>query len=275
MNTFFSLIQYCPNTARDDVFTIGLVFCAGEYYRCEFSASRVERICRVFDVRERMLLDVTLSSVQHQKFGEAHLRYLSAYENGIIRYTAPKPVATGTPETTFRQLYQAYVDDKTGAGKHEKTQQIGVQFQKALKKDSVLQARLDIRYNLNDILKEYMPDAAIIDYIGGNGTVFCGQMPSLRSDALPRLLLIYESLKQRFEADKLFAPENYHILVNTQRYGGKEFQEQRKALGRWKRLKGFTTLEVENMGEAVRFLRAEVEAKKVKPFAVWYAARQV
>ncbi len=142
-----------------------------------------------------------------------------------------------------------------------------------MKKDSLLQSRLNIGYSLDAILQEYIPSTTpTIDFIGGNGSLFCGQMPNLRAeDALSRFFLIFESLKQRFEAQQRFEAENYHLLINMERFGGEEFQEHRAAFQKWRGLKGFTVVEVDDMNMAVQSIRAKVEAKDVQPFGEWLA----
>lgn len=107
MNTFISLIQFCPNTARSDVFTIGMILRSDihDYYQVKISESRIKRICRAFEIKDRLLLDGALAGIKKHSFDAQYLQYLHAYENGIIRYTAPKPVATDMPEETFKQLY--------------------------------------------------------------------------------------------------------------------------------------------------------------------------
>jgi hypothetical protein len=275
MNTFFSLIQYCPDVARGDVFTIGIILRADahEYYRCAISESRIRCICRAFAIKETLLLRSAINGIKHQRFDVAYLQYLHAYENGIIRYTAPKPVATNTPEETFKQLYQVYVAESIELQQPHTVQRIGTVFHNALKKDTVLQTRLSFHYSLERVLQEYMPNAATMDFIGGNGSVFCGQMPNLRAaTTLPRLLLVYESLKQRFEAQKLFDAENYHVLINMKFFGGQEFKEHRNALQRWQQSKGFTMLEIDNIGDAVQVIRSKAEEKDVQPFETWLAA---
>lgn len=272
MNTFFSLIQFCPDVARSDVFTVGMIFCsdAHEYYHVKISESRLKRICRAFDIKDRLLLDAAISGIKQQRYDAVYLQYLHAYENGIIRYTAPKPVASETPEETFRQLYNVYVADSHESAEHQQMPRISTIFQAALKKDVLLPSRLSIRYSLESVLHGYMLPAPTIDFIGGNGSLFCGQMPNLRSnEALQRFIMTFESLKQRFEEQKLFDAEYYYILINTRRFGGEDMKEHRAAFQRWQKSKGFTLIEVSGMNEAVQAIRAKVEAKDVQPFERW------
>ncbi|MCU0427395.1 MAG: DUF3037 domain-containing protein [Candidatus Kapabacteria bacterium] len=272
MNTFISLIQFCPDLARSDVFTVGMIFRsdAHEYYRVEVSESRLKRICRAFGIKDRLLLDAAISGIKQQRYDVAYLQYLHAYENGIIRYTLPKPVATDVPQETFTQLYKIYVADSDELTPHKTAQRVSSTFQKALKKDMVLPHRLSIRYSLDTVLQKYMTSAPTIDFIGGNGSLFCGQMPNMRSDVtLPRFLHLFESLMLHFEAQKLFDAENFHVLINTRYFGSQELKEHRESFRRWQKIKGFTLLEVSDMKEAVNMIRDKVEAKDVQPFDQW------
>jgi hypothetical protein len=110
-----SIIRYAPIAERDEHFAVGLAMLCEDlgWAKVKFSEDRIRRLNRAFGVSKSGLLESLMEAQTKQPpKTQSELSYLSRYENGIVRYDAPKPIVTDDFEKTFEQFYQKWIADE-------------------------------------------------------------------------------------------------------------------------------------------------------------------
>jgi len=117
MKTYFTKVQYVPNPHREEYFGIGLVMVSPESGEVivRFSRNKINRVNNALNISKSSLLENAVQKLElFEKAPEAldvkQLEYLSAYDNGVIRFSFPKPLvfgdeSEGTPSEIMAQRF--------------------------------------------------------------------------------------------------------------------------------------------------------------------------
>ena len=230
MKTYFTTVKYAPNPDRDEFFGIGLIMVSPESgaVKVRFSRERVTRINRALGIDKSSLLESAIQQTEglaksRESVDVKHLEYLSVYENGVIRYTAPKQlvIAHDNPdesaddllEQRFDRLYNKLIADKQekieknrSKGRHT----LATAFRRMAKDDFDFQRYLNIDYKLDsaELQTEILLPEIRLDFIGGNGAIYCGHFLNLNasgstlSENISKTISLYDCLNQLYGAGK-------------------------------------------------------------------------
>jgi len=199
MKTYFTTVKYAPNPDREEYFGIGLIMVSPESsaVKVRFSRERVNRINHALGIAKSSLFESAMRHAEGlakstEPLDVKHLEYLAVYENGVIRYAPPKPlvIAQDNPDKSnvelmdqrFDRLYQKLIADKQEkSGRTSKGFALATAFRRKAKKDEVFKSHLDIDYRFDSIELQadiLFPDISV-DFIGGNGSIYCGNFIDL------------------------------------------------------------------------------------------------
>ena len=229
MNGYLSLIKYFPDNSRDDGFGIGLILISEEANLClkRISNDRLKRINSSFGIKKSLLLGMTIEEILSKSFTYQKLNYLSVYENGNIRYTKPQVVDSKDLYKKFDDLYYKLVADyyekgidDTAVLKKEVSNRLGYSFRKQLLSSHIIKEKLNIGYDFKyNAIGKFVFGNSSIDFIGGNGTVYAGEIIDLdlQEDSLQRsfnkTIALFEAIEITYSDNDRFDPKECKLLV--------------------------------------------------------------
>lgn len=273
-----SIIRYAPIPERDEHFAVGLLMICEDlgWAKVKFSDARIRRLNRAFGVSTSALLDTLMESQTEQPPKiQSELSYLSRYENGMIRYDAPKPIVTDNFEETFEQLYQKWIADELEqeAIEPKRGEQRGAAFRRLAKQNEVLSSRLNINYTLKQetLGVPLLVPSQRLDFIGGNGSLYLGKFISLSlkeetvEENLTETFHLIQSLQFLFEVK--FKPSDSKIILDREEVA--RFEKPRNLISLWKENIGFNVVEIDSTESLLKEVEQEVIHKNVKPFETW------
>jgi len=297
MKTYFSTIKYAPNPDRDEFFGIGLIMVSPELssVKVRFSRERVNRINRALGIYKSILLESTMQQAESfaatgDSFDVKHLEYLSVYENGVIRYAAPKPLiiaeenpdepATDLFALRFDRLFQKLIADKSEKSTkgEPKASALGTIFRQQARVNRELSTHLDIGYNVQDVIELnssiLLPEVRL-DFIGGNGSIYCGHFLDLHvsestlSKNISETLNLYECLNHYYNTGAQSGKKEQKLILDKQQYGSKGASKALKMIRLVTENKPYEVKEVDDIKQFMYEVLEEVQGMKVEPFTTW------
>jgi len=224
---YFSIIKYYPDTVRSEGFGIGLIILNEEdsYYRIKISDERLKRINKIFGIKKSPLLDYILEDLRENHVGFSKLKLLSIYENGVIQFSHPKMISSEDIDERFNYYYDKFVADYnelpinlSNDNAPNNIKRPGYKLRNHFKKSKFINDHLNIGYKFEGSkIADYFVDVPKIDFIGGNGSIFAGELINLETseetfqENLSRIITLYRALEKSFL--KLFIPNECKILL--------------------------------------------------------------
>ena len=285
MKAHFSILKYYPDNNREDGFSIGLVLAhnksEGAFFK--FSSERIRRINNAFGIKKSKLIESSLLDLQTRDFSEKSLEYLSVYENGNLRFTKPQIVVSDNIKTKFDDLYSKFVADYyENAYLSEKdmkfytSPRIGRFLRKRFRSNQFLNSRLNIGYGFQDnFVNNFLIGTANIDFIGGNGSVFSGEIINLElsEDSLQKSLFktitLFEALEKTYKTIDKFDPKNCKLLVLENQATNPDKAEYMQKLSTWQKKAGYDLIIRKDLSDFENDIQKEVNLKNIKKFEDW------
>lgn len=298
MKTYFTTVKYAPNPDREEYFGIGLILVSPESgaVKVRFSRDRVTLINRALGIDKSSLLESAMQQAEglaksREPLDVKHLEYLSVYENGIIRYAAPKPLviahhdnpdesADDLLEQRFDRLYHKLIADKEekNAKRESKGSALGTIFRQTARVNRKLSTHLNIGYNVQDIdelnASILLPEVHL-DYIGGNGSIYCGHFldldvsESTLSKNISETLNLYECLNHYYNKGEQSGKKEQKLILDKNQYGSKGASRALKMISLVTENKPYEVKEVEDINQFMCEVQEEVQDMNVEPFTIW------
>jgi len=114
-----------------------------------------------------------------------------------------------------------------------------------------------------------------IDFIGGNGTIVCGQIPNLLSNLensenlLTKTLLLYNILDKLYKSSNKFNPKDCKIILNCEDAKRKENKTIIDTINEWQIRQGYDIIYADNENEIADKILNEIKGKEIIPFDKW------
>ena len=292
MKTYFTTVKYAPNPDREEFFGIGLIMVSPESgaVRVRFSQERVARINRALGIDKSSLLESTMHQAEGlAKSGESvdvkHLEYLSVYENGVIRYSAPKSlvIAHDNPNESadamldqrFDRLYHKLIADKkeSNASVSRSNNAFAAAFRKQAKKNEQFKRHFDIGYSLDSVAQQsdtLFPGISF-DFIGGTGSSSCGNFIDLEVQEKTLQKNIAETFLVRNFLTSLYRSNSSQCKIILDKRQAKS-NSARKALHSIElglQKEPDNLIVVSDSHELIEKVLNEVDEKGVVPFSRW------
>lgn len=295
MKTWFTTVKYAPNPDREEYFGIGLIMVSPESgaVKVRFSRERVKRINHALGITKSSLFESAMQQAEglaksSEPLDVKHLEYLSVYENGVIRYTFPKPlvIAQESPDVSdaelmdqrFDRLYQKLISDKLeNSVRSSKGLALATAFRRMAKKDVVFTSHLDIDYSFDSIEFQtdiLFPDIAV-DYIGGNGAIYCanfidlGVQEKTLQKNIAETLLARNFLASLFDAEHAKYGSQYKIILDKEQAESSYARQALHSLKFALEKEPHNLVVAPNAHELMARVLEEVKAKNVEPFSNW------
>ncbi len=298
MKTYFTTVKYAPNPDRDEFFGIGLIMVSPESgaVKVRFSRERVTRINRALGIDKSSLLESAIQQTEglaksRESVDVKHLEYLSVYENGVIRYTAPKQlvIAHDNPdesaddllEQRFDRLYNKLIADKQekieknrSKGRHT----LATAFRRMAKDDFDFQRYLNIDYKLDsaELQTEILLPEIRLDFIGGNGAIYCGHFLNLNasgstlSENISKTISLYDCLNQLYGAGK----KEQKIILDKKQAEQKGAKQALNFIDLVTDNKPYEVVLVSDTRQFMDDVLEEAKIKGVEPFTSWIKKHQ-
>ena len=301
MKNWFTTVQYAPNPDREEYFGIGLMMVSPEIGTAQvrFSRERVNRINRVFGIDKSSLLESAMRQAEgfvksQDALDVKHLEYLSVYENGVIRYTAPKPlvIAHDNPEESaadlveqrFNRFYHKLIDDK----QEKRTNSSGsnnafaTAFRRMAKKNFDFQHYLNIDYKLEseELQTEILLPEIRLDYIGGNGSIYCGHILNLNagestlSENISKTISLYDCINKLFGTNTHKGNKAQKIILDKKQAEQKKAKQALNFIELVTDNKPYEVVQVSDTRQFMNDVLTEVKEKGVVPFSSWIKMHQ-
>lgn len=300
MKTWFTIVQYAPNPHREEYFGIGLIMVSPESGEVivRFSRNRINRINNALNIRKSSLLESAIKKLElFKKAPEAldvkQLEYLSAYENGVIRFTHPKPlvfdVAAGASPSEvmaekFDRLYGKLIDDgQETRSRASRGREPGTVFRKYAKECRELGARLDIGYKFatDDFEADTLIPDITVDFIGGNGAIYCGNFidlklqPATVQKNIAETQFLYKVLLSLFDGEREQSHPDCKIIIDEKQLDDRQAKQAMHSIERSVNGELYTLQRVPDMKRYVESVLEEVKARNVMKFTSWIKAQQI
>lgn len=285
MKSFVSIIKYYPDTSREEGFGVGIVVVdsSGKESKVRFSNERIKRINSAFGLKKSKLLDLSINEYSREKFNKGQLEYLANYTHGSLRFSKPDQFVTDELNRKFEELYSKYISDyselvesKHKANQRSRPNRVGQKLRSNFQKNAVLNQRLDIGYDFKeDNLNKLLIGSSFIDFIGGNGTVFCGDVLNLEveEDTLQRnfykILTLFEALEKEYDPKNKFDPRDCKILLLKAHVDRKENADYMERINNWHKKAGYGILIKNEIEDFEKEISALVDRKGIIKFQNW------
>ena len=292
MKTYFTTVKYAPNPDREEFFGIGLIMVCPESgaVKVRFSEERVARINRALGVDKSSLLESAMKQAEglaknHEAVDVKHLEYLSVYENGVIRYAAPQTlvIAHDNPEESadvlleqrFDRLYYKLIADKQDSIKSvsRSSSAFATTFRKQAKKDEQFKRHFDIGYSLGAIEQqtETLFPVISMDFIGGNGSIYCGNFIDLEVQEKTLQKNIAETFLVRNFLTSLYHSDSSQckIILDNQQAKSNSARKALHSIELALEKEPDNLLIVSDTQELIEKVLHEVDEKGVIPFSRW------
>lgn len=295
MKVYYSLIKYVPNADRGESFNVGMVMVCPEHNlsRFEYSIDKIKKINQVFVLKKSRLFDNAISGINKNTekgdFEYSDLKYLSVYENGVIRYSSPKvmifesTIQTNSYNHLFDRkyiaLYNQLVDDKAFQAKKEKSKpKLSTDFRNRAKNNDLLKKSLDIDYKVSpDIFNNQVLIPEIkLDYIGGNGTVYCGNFLNMciQEDRLVRNIMetiwIYDLFADYYNHANDTHKKTRKIILDEKQLGSGAADKALNLIDlHIRKDESLEVVKVADVNVFINKMLEEVKKNNIEPFTAW------
>lgn len=283
MKGYFTIIKYYPDNNRDEGFGIGLILISedAEISFSKISSERIRRINSAYGIKKSSLIDLVLKNISQKKFDKKFLEYLSIYENGNIRYSKPQMIDTEDLSKKFDELYVQIVADyyeenfeNLSVLKREISERLGKQLRNKLQSSAKIYQRLNIGYDFKEnSIGKFLIGSLKIDYIGGNGTVYAGEIINLdlSEEALQKnlfkIITLFEALEKSFP--RRFSPSECKMLVLEKQARDPEKADYMEKLNTWNKKANYGLVIKPDLEDFKNLIENEVDEKNIKRFNEW------
>jgi hypothetical protein len=283
MKGYLSIVKYYPDNNRDEGFGIGLILISedGKVSLTKFSSERIKRINSAYGIKKSSLIDLAVEAISQTKFDKKILDYNAIYENGNIRYSKPQIIETDDLPKKFDELYLKFVADYYEDDAETSTVQkrsipvkLGSQLRKKLQSNFTISKRLNIGYDFKEnSVSEFLIGNSKIDYIGGNGTIYAGEIINLdlSDDVLQKnlykTLTLFEALQKSFP--NRFSPKECKMLVLEQQARDPEKAEHMDKLSTWNKKAKYGLVIKPGLDDFQKLIAKEVEEKNIIRYDEW------
>ncbi|MCF8240755.1 MAG: DUF3037 domain-containing protein [Melioribacteraceae bacterium] len=285
MKSYVSIIKYYPDTSREEGFGVGIVVVDsfGKESRVRFSNERIKRINSAFGLKKSKLLGLSIDEYSREKFDKRQLEYLADYTNGSLRFSKPDQFVTDDLNRKFEELYSKYISDyseldesKYKANQRSKHNRVGQKLRNHFLKNPVLNQRLDIGYDFKeDKLNKLLIGSSFIDFIGGNGTVFCGDVLNLDVEEYTlqrnfyKILTLFEALEKEYTPINKFDPRDCKILLLKEHVDRKENADYMERIFNWHKKADYGILIKNEIEDFEKEIAELVDKKGIIKFQDW------
>lgn len=286
MKGYISIVKYYPDTNRDEGFGIGLVLISEEadISLNRVSTERLKRINSAYGIKKSSLIDLAVEEITQKLFNKKILDYNSVYENGNIRYSKPQIIDSDDLSKKFDELYLKFVADyyevdfeSPMVSKREISERLGSQLRKKLQTNYLTNKRLNIGYDFKEnSVSKFLIGSSKIDYIGGNGTIYAGEIINLdlSEDYLQKNLFktitLFEALEKSFP--NRFSPKECKMLVLENQATDKEKADYMDKLNTWNKKAGYGLVIKSSLDDFQNLIGKEVEEKNIIRYDEWIKA---
>jgi len=295
MKKWFTTVKYAPNPDREEYFGIGLIMVSPESsaVQVRFSRERVNRINRALGIEKSSLLESAMQQAEglsksREPVDLKHLEYLSVYENGVIRYAAPKPlvIAHDNPDESlddlmarrFDRLYQKLIADKEENNTRiSRGHALATAFRRIAKDNFDFQRYLNIDYKLDsaELQTEILLPEIRLDFIGGNGSIYCGHFLNLNasgstlSENISKTISLYDCLNKLYGSFEQNSKKEQKIILDKKQA---EQKGAKQALNLIELVTDNKPYEIVQVSDTRKFMNEVLEEAKllgVEPFSSW------
>jgi hypothetical protein len=282
MQGFYTVVKYFPDINREEGFGVGLILTNSKTSESfvKFSKERIRRINSAFDIVKSKLIELLITELEKKNFTQEYIDYLSKYENGTIRYTSPKIIVAEDFKHKFDELYLRLIADYKELNFESrltnKTIRLGSSFRKILISDSCINEKLNIDYRFKDNeLNTLLFKNTNIDFIGGNGSIFCGEIIDLANeeDSIKRnfykTITLFEAIEKTYQKIKRFNPKDCKILIRKDQADMEENTEYMTILEGWSKNANYDLLIEKDLEKFVEKIRKQIIDKNIISFEDW------
>lgn len=289
-STYYSLIYYMPDNKAKDYICVGLIFVDDKDNSIiDYSWKKIDKVNSLYRITNSSLIKNYLKNLKSTKLNFSKVQYLSDYENGNLRFTKPTNIFIKNFEKDFEFYYEKYVrlslEATISPKKTNKTY-----FRQSLKRNYSVNNHLNIGYTIkhNDVNNLLIKNMEV-DFIGGNGSVYCGQIIDLKAENdtiasnIARSIYLYTSLEKTFDSINKFDPKNCKfILINTdgiltntesdKKLSNKIIDEKNEfivTLENWKKENDYDIIESNNENQFVETIVNDIREKNLVRFDEW------
>lgn len=281
MKGYYTIIKYYPDIQKNEGFGIGLILIelSGEVH-IKSSTQRINRINSAFGINKSKLLEIALKEITKDKgkIDLIRINYLSKYENGIIRYDVPKVVIADNLSEKFEILYEKFVADYNELTEPNKIKKIrlGSRFRMKLESDYYIKDRVSINYSFDkNALTNFFFNNTSIDFIGGNGNIFCGEILNLDNEEntikqnFHKTISIFDALEKKYSKIGKFDPRDCKILLDKKQVEKKESAQYMDILNTWHKTANYDLIIEDKLDNFVDRIRNQIRENNIIPFDEW------
>lgn len=280
MKGYFSIVKYYPSSLIEDGFSIGLIVVSDDKsgFLFKVSTERINRIKKAYGVKQSELLEFAIEELKNSKLDYNKLKFRSIYENGILRYTEPKPFVYTDINIEFNKLFELLVlgedKDETSQPKKLTSSKLKNYFRKILLDDNKIKKSVNISYDFkDDQVSNLLIGKYHISFIGANGEIYAGELIDFSLSELSiqqnlfKTLAIFEALEKTYPEN--FAPEACNFLVVENDYLNSNNKQYLQTLKNWKNKAGYNLLVSKRIEDFIPQIRDDVEKKSIIPYTEW------
>lgn len=276
---YCSYINYYPDSSSLDSICIGLIFFDIESndFLIDFSVQKIHRVNTMYGIKRSKLIKDYLRGLKTKKITFKQLQYLSDYENGSLRFSKPEKINVDNFTKDFEQLFNRYVNDFNKDSPLKRDEQHDRKLLRSyFRNNPFVSKKLNIGHTITkkEIGKLLFSNTEI-DFIGGNGTLYCGQVIDLNSHIsslnsnVKNTLLLYLIFEDVFSKINLFDPKHCKIILTNLDSLDSEKEQLIKSLSKWEKEKGFDLIESESIDHVMLKIETELKSKDIMKYTDW------
>jgi hypothetical protein len=285
MKGYLSIIKYYPDNNRDEGFGIGLILISedGVFSKIKTSTERYKRINSAFGKKKSYLIDFSINEFSKKNYNKCLLDYLSVYENGNLRFTKPQTIISDDLISEFDPLYSKYIADyseKDFLSKNEikgtLSSKLNSSFRKKFRSNKTINEKLNIGYEFKeDSISKFLIGNPNIDFIGGNGVIFSGEIINLdlNEDSIQKSLFktitLFEALDKTFSPFGKFDPKECKMLVLQEQANAPQNFDYMERLNTWSQKADYELVVKKSIEDFEADIEKRVIDKNIIRFDEW------
>jgi hypothetical protein len=118
VKSYYSILFATIRPEIDEKISIGLLFWNDRNEYFDYSKTKLNSISKLMSDKSFVLLNDTIKNIEtsfvkktdSKKFSTDYVKYLSKYNNNILRYTTPKPIDFELNQINFKKLFSEYIE---------------------------------------------------------------------------------------------------------------------------------------------------------------------
>jgi hypothetical protein len=201
---------------------------------------------------------------------EEHLVYLNKYENGVLFYEKPNPIAFSLNDKSFAELFKMMINDELEDFDKPKNhvESLKTTIKNKLKGRLVLKTKADIEYTVKPSIVKDVFSEIELDYITVNGAINAGMHIDFNTSSNTIANHIYEyfglanALSKMNLNRKRTSEPIYNIYFNTP-----EGKEQKELLDKMMNVKSIEGIVVKELDAIDKDIDAIEKSDKYVPFS--------